>query len=510
MSIALKGFLTGAFKAIDAKMEQERNDTRELLATRTKNAYQNYLAHQETTNALKDEIKQRDAKALQYQPDLTEQERVAIASMPNAIDLYEKALGQGMKISLRDVVRVNPKAENISFNDFVNKIGKVDPVAMQFQEPKSSFFGVSAEGQQRQFSKMAGAVGVAPETLAAYEKLPEKPSVLPTGSIDFAKLQKPKGLNERIEELTTSIVDKQLAKQDYAADQAELDQLLEAKGKVLASQLDPDQKRQRRKVELMNTIESNASTPEQKKAAKDELLRMANSERMYVLASSVRDTTGDKPASMAQFKNVVSMAAANAAKTVSGPGAKLVNINPDPYSAPIYTIDGSPDAKNAFKKEFERLIGITLTAGGYVDNNGRLRDNDYAAVLSATGINVAIKEDGGRYFAPEVKSVAQKAREDGSSIPKIVAALKRNFSEAELLEEGFHPEEINEAKSIIQQQSGGGVSTKQSPSFSTRSLEEKNKIDAAKKKGYVPVGRSGNQIIFEDAKGTRAFESDIL
>lgn len=446
MSIALKGFLTGAFKAIDAKMEQERNDTRELLATRTKNAYQNYLAHQETTNALKDEIKQRDAKALQYQPDLTEQERVAIASMPNAIDLYEKALGQGMKISLRDVVRVNPKAENISFNDFVNKIGKVDPVAMQFQEPKSSFFGVSAEGQQRQFSKMAGAVGMAPEVLAGYEKLPEKPSVLPTGSIDFAKLQKPKGLNERIEELTTSIVDKQLAKQDSTADQAELDQLLEAKGKVLASQLDPDQKRERRKVELMNIIESNASTAEQKKAAKDELLKMANSEKMYALASSVRDTTGDKPASMAQFKGVVSMATGSAGKSIVGPSGKLVNLETNPYAPPIYTIEGSEEAKRRFNEERDRLVGIALRTGGYIDKNGKLLDNDYAAVLSSAGMNIEIRQDGGRYVVDNSK--ASQARRNGTSSEIIALGISKGMSDIELLEQGFTQEEINNVKNV--------------------------------------------------------------
>lgn len=446
MSIALKGFLTGAFKAIDAKMEQERNDTRELLATRTKNAYQNYLAHQETTNALKDEIKQRDAKALQYQPDLTEQERVAIASMPNAIDLYEKALGQGMKISLRDVVRVNPKAENISFNDFVNKIGKVDPISMQFQEPKSSFFGVSAEGQQRQFSKMAGSVGVAPETLAAYEKLPEKPSVLPTGSIDFAKLQKPKGLNERIEELTTSIVDKQLAKQDSTADQAELDQLLEAKGKVLASQLDPDQKRERRKVELMNTVESNTSTAEQKKAAKDELLRMANTERMYALASSVRDTTVDKPASMAQFKGVVSMATGSAGKSIVGPSGKLVNLETNPYAPPIYTIEGSEEAKRRFNEERDRLVGIALRTGGYIDKNGKLLDNDYAAVLSSAGMNIEIRQDGGRYVVDNSK--ASQARRNGTSSEIIALGISKGMSDIELLEQGFTQEEINNVKNV--------------------------------------------------------------
>lgn len=444
MSFALKGFLTGAFKAANERRKQEKEDTRELLATRTKNAYQNYLTHQESVNALKDEIKQRDARALQYQPDLTEQERVAIASMPNAIDLYEKALQQGMKISLRDVVKVNPNAENISFSDFVTKIGKVEAATVNLDAPKN-FLGVSQEKQKEQFSKLTGSVGMTPEQLMAYEKLPERPSVTPSGSVDFAKLQKPKGLNERIEELTTAIVDARMNKQDVTAQQKELDTLLEEKGKVLASQLDPDQKRERRKAELMVTMESGTATPSERKAAQQELLRMANSEKMYALASTVRTDTVDKPASMAQFKGVVSMATGSAGKVVQGVG-KLVNLETNPYAPPIYTIDGTEEAKRRFNEERDRLIGIALRTGGYVDKNGKLLDNDYAAVLSSAGIDVQIREDGGRYVMENSK--AAQARRNGTVSEIVALGISKGMSDIELMEQGFLQEEINSVKNV--------------------------------------------------------------
>jgi hypothetical protein len=371
-------------------------------------------------------------------------------------------------------------------------------------------FAPSVEKQQQYLQRMTEGTGVPTDELMAFERMPDMPYVKPMGSFKPEALKERQTVAQQVDTLMSKIADGHISKQDVTADEARLDALLKVKADLDFKQLDPDQKRERRKFELMNTIESTTSTPDEKKAAKAEFLRMANTEKIYAVASSVRDTAGDKPASMAQFKGVVSMATGSAGKTIVGPSGKLVNLETNPYSPPIYTIEGSEEAKRRFNEERDRLIGIALRTGGYIDKNGKLIDNDYAAVLSAAGINVVIKEDGGRYFAPEVKSVAQKAREDGSAIPKIVAALKRNFSEAELLEEGFDPKEINEAKSIIQQQSGGGVSTKQPSSFSARSLEEKNKIDAAEKKGYRPVGRSDNQIIFEDAKGTRAFESDIL
>ena len=90
MSIALKGLLTGVFQGIGEAMDEERKQTKELLATRTKNAYQNYLRYQEQSEALKSEVKKRDALARQYQPDLNDEERIAVASMPNALELYQR------------------------------------------------------------------------------------------------------------------------------------------------------------------------------------------------------------------------------------------------------------------------------------------------------------------------------------------------------------------------------------------------------------------------------------
>jgi hypothetical protein len=188
MSIALKGLLTGVFQGIGEAMDEERKQTKELLATRTKNAYQNYLRYQEQSEALKSEIKKRDALARQYQPDLNDEERIAVASMPNALELYQKALQEdrrveGRVITLRDIVKVGDKVKGMTYDDFVKNLAQVKPVESVSVQAPRSFIGVPEDAQRQYMSRLSAGVGVAPEQLMAFEQPPEAPSVEPMGSV---------------------------------------------------------------------------------------------------------------------------------------------------------------------------------------------------------------------------------------------------------------------------------------------------------------------------------------
>ncbi len=188
MSIALKGLLTGVFQGIGEAMDEERKQTKELLATRTKNAYQNYLKYQEQSEALKSEIKKRDALARQYQPDLNDEERIAVVSMPNALELYEKALQEdrrveGRVITLRDIIKVGDKAKGLTYDDFVKNLAQVKPVESVSVQAPRSFIGVPEDAQRQYMSRLSAGVGVAPEQLMAFEQPPEAPSVEPMGAV---------------------------------------------------------------------------------------------------------------------------------------------------------------------------------------------------------------------------------------------------------------------------------------------------------------------------------------
>lgn len=199
-SLKLLAGLAGLAQGYTEIKEKKNEEAKQLIAARTKTAYQNYLKHQEQVTALKEEVKKRDAEARQFQPDLNDEERVAIATMPNAIDLYKRALAEGRSvgdrtITLRDILKVGEQAKGMKYDDFVNALGKVEPVQQVMMEPKTSFFGTSPEKQRRLMETMAGTVGVPAEQLMAFERPREAPRVEPMGALDietmFAKEKKP-------------------------------------------------------------------------------------------------------------------------------------------------------------------------------------------------------------------------------------------------------------------------------------------------------------------------------
>jgi hypothetical protein len=212
MSIALKGFITGAFKGIGEAMDEERKQTKELLATRTKNSYQNYLKHQEQVEALKTEIKKRDAEAISFQPDLSDQERAVLATTPNLLELYKKAVTEdrrvdGRMVTIRDLLVVGDKAKGMTVENILQNIGAVQPVDSVRVGEVKPFIGVSEENQRRYLSRLSEGVGVAPEQLMAFEKAPEAPVVEPLGAIKTDVAFKPvfRSLEEKAQNLLVLI-----------------------------------------------------------------------------------------------------------------------------------------------------------------------------------------------------------------------------------------------------------------------------------------------------------------
>jgi len=201
MSIALKSFIAGALEAVGDKFDEERKTTRESLANRTKNAYNNYLTYQEQAAALKEEIKKRDALAMSYQDDLTEQERIAIGSDSSNVFLssYEKVLNAGNPNgrSLRDFIQMKKEIPAQNYADWVqaSTSKQPDPVAPSL-ENSNSFFGVRPEIQQRDLGRMAGSVGLSADQLMAYERPADKPMLSPVASLNTEALAMPKSAAE--------------------------------------------------------------------------------------------------------------------------------------------------------------------------------------------------------------------------------------------------------------------------------------------------------------------------
>lgn len=194
MSIALKGALTGLFQGLGERFDEERKQTAELIAIRTKNAFQNYQKYQEEKEALKEEVKKRDLLARQFQADLSDKERIAIATLPNALEIYKKAVEEGRQvngklITLRDVLQPGDQLEGMTYDAFVASLDKgPEPLASVPMEKPTSVFAPSEERQRQMMERLTRGVGLTPEQVMAFEQ-PRRVSPLePMGSISMEKV----------------------------------------------------------------------------------------------------------------------------------------------------------------------------------------------------------------------------------------------------------------------------------------------------------------------------------
>lgn len=199
MSIALKGALTGLFKGLGERFDEERKQTADLVAARTKNAFQNYQKYQEEKEALKEEVKKRDLLARQFQADLSDKERIAIATLPNALEIYKKAVEEGRQvngklITLRDVLKPGDQLEGMTYDAFVASLDKgPEPLASVPMEKPTSVFAPSEERQRQMMERLTRGVGLTPEQVMAFEQPRRVAPLEPMGTIAmenvFAKQQ---------------------------------------------------------------------------------------------------------------------------------------------------------------------------------------------------------------------------------------------------------------------------------------------------------------------------------
>ena len=307
MGFSLKGVVTGLATTFSDIMDEERKETNKLVSQRTKNAYDNYSKYQETTEALRADIKKKDAQALQYQADLTDGERVAIASMPNAIDLYEKVLASGKQVTLRDMIKVGDKAAGMKFDDFVNELGKVQPVDMIKTEAPKKFFGTSEAKQLEMMEKTAGVTGVQPKELMAYERMPAAPSVSSMGSMKLDAFQKTKAPVKSVEE---AFEESQLlmmnAERDKGKDSPEY-KAAEASVKLAASYIKTAPETLSKRADRLRNAVIDEADPAKKARLNEELGIVEKSIKGHALATSARaeGDGGDKKKTYSQIKSSV-------------------------------------------------------------------------------------------------------------------------------------------------------------------------------------------------------------
>src|SRR5210317_1897006 len=125
-NFALKGFVTGLAKGVTTGIEKERESTRKNLAFQMKSSYENMQKYNESVAAMKKDIMERDQRLLQFDPSLTQEQRIAAATMPDLLNVYQNLLNQGTKVRLGDLITVGERAKGGNFNTWVSNLGQLE------------------------------------------------------------------------------------------------------------------------------------------------------------------------------------------------------------------------------------------------------------------------------------------------------------------------------------------------------------------------------------------------
>lgn len=204
-SFALMGFLSGAAKGASTRITEEKEEARKNLAFQVKNSYENMLKYNESVAAMKENILQRDEKILQYAPDLTEDQRIAAATMPDLLSVYTKLREQGTDVRMQDLIQVGERSSGASFKTWIANLGQLEDTPSNkagFVMPKEGgLFAPSVERQEKMSREMAAALGTTPDQLARFKQMPTLPSLAGYGSFNpefTAKLVKQKSIDDQL------------------------------------------------------------------------------------------------------------------------------------------------------------------------------------------------------------------------------------------------------------------------------------------------------------------------
>ena len=203
-SFALKGFVTGLAKGVATGLDEERESTRKNLAFQMKSSYENMQKYNESVAAMKKDIMERDQRLLQFDPSLTQEQRIAAATMPDLLNVYQNLLNQGTKVRLGDLITVGERAKGGNFNTWVSNLGQLEKAADTtgfVVDKKDSFFAPSATAQQRMVAEMSSALGADAQQLARFKTTPDLPSLGSYGAFApqfLDKLVKQKTIGEQL------------------------------------------------------------------------------------------------------------------------------------------------------------------------------------------------------------------------------------------------------------------------------------------------------------------------
>ena len=307
MGFSLKGFATGLATAAGEVMDEERKQTNNLIAQRTKNSFENYTKYQETTEALRADIKKKDTMLMNWQPDLTEQERIAAAGIPNLVDMYQRLVADGKQVSVRDMIKVSEKSAGMKFDNYVTELGKIAPAQGLAPVTEAKFLGPSEESQRKAAEKYAATTGVPEAELRAFQAMPRTADVSSMGSLNIDVFKKAPKQPSTVEDVVATAKLAQFnAERDKGKDSPEF-KAATATFNMANSYLENAKESLNSRADSLRNRMIDETDPAAKKALGSELKLVEQSILGHKLATSIKDTSSDadKKKTYAQIKTSV-------------------------------------------------------------------------------------------------------------------------------------------------------------------------------------------------------------
>lgn len=397
---ALMGFLTGFAKTAKERVEKEREDNEELIASRLKMAATAGMVRDKEMAAKKAEAMQRRDFIESVAPNASIEQKLAVLGSSQIYESLKSLVDRGEPVELDELLVINkdkiPKSYT-TVNDYMEKrFAKPVPVPeeqMQALTGGKGFLGVETGVSAGRAEKLAKGYGRSARELLAYENLPETPEMESFASFDVAALKKKENdtVDTRIEDASTqyfTAADRFGENSPEAKDAKDRVDLLNLRKEKLS----PKQAKWADNMDRLKLVSLKGS-PAEKAAAEAEL------EKAYAIMRREKERTkiagegGDEKIPTAGTMTTILGASMKNALTTKygGEVGKSIIINTDAMGNSSIAYTGNkPEMRDMVNKTAQEAA--INAASAYIDRNGKALTNGVATALRASGVEV--KPDG--------------------------------------------------------------------------------------------------------------------
>lgn len=378
MSIALTGFLTGFAEGSTERIKREREENEALIENRLKRAQTNRLLFNKEQDAQKQLYRTRYDFVSAYLPsDATEEQKMAVISKEEIAKQFVE-LSKNEKVDLNQFLVVNkekiPK-DLKTVNDFINKVSAAPaPVAQEQVDAVRQTRGFLGSRTGANVEKAASQYGTSAAELLAFEQPQSLQSIPEFARMNVDMLRKPKGFDDRIDELETQALAAGEAgnKEEFETIRNQISTLTEMKDSLSPPKVEWAANMSRLKMLALY------GTPEEKAKSNKELDAAYRIEQRGQKQDSKVPPAGE-------LRAQIKIAFANDIEQTFGTRMKenwTKQIGPDGIAEYKYT--GSGDAAIKVENEIQRVKTEALkrVLFPYV-HNGKVASEDVSAVARA-------------------------------------------------------------------------------------------------------------------------------